>query len=1039
MKKSFFILCFIAVFGLSFYNPTEKDWENPDLFEINKERPHATFIPFESIETVIEDDYNASPYYMSLNGNWKFHLSKKPEDRPVDFFSDAFDVGNWDEIPVPSNWQMQGYEYPHYVNAGYTFSKNAPYVPHEENSVGSYKRWFEIPENWSGREIFIHFGAVNSAFYIWVNGQKAGYSQGSKTPAEFNITDYIVNGRNSLAIEVYKLSDGSYLEDQDFWRLSGIDRDVFLYSSPKVRIKDFFATPELDGSYNNGILNLSVDVYNHLTKAAKGYKVSFSVFNEEKKIISETKPLSAFKGLQSLSFQTEINNIEPWSAETPKLYDLVIELSDEKNTVQFSGCKIGFRNVKIVGGQLLVNGKPVLLKGVNRHEHDPKTGHVISEESMLKDIQLMKQFNINAVRTSHYPNDPKWYKLCDKYGIYLIDEANIESHGYGYDPDKTLGNDPRFTEAHLARIKAMVERDKNHPSIIIWSMGNEAGTGINFLAGYKFIKGRDNSRPVHYERAERATDIKERHTDVISWMYASMESIEKNYLSGAKDRPFFWCEYSHAMGNSSGNLVDLWDFVYEHPTVQGGFIWDWVDQGLLKVGPNGEKYWAYGGDFEPEGVKNDRNFCINGLVFPDRKVHPGLWEVKKVYQNVLIKSVDLDKLEFEVTNMYDFTDLNNYLISWELLQNGKEILSGDLEPIDLQPYQSTKINLNKIEKYITDQPEFFLNFIVKTKEATQLIPEGHLVASEQFLVSKGSLTVKSIDSSNEKIQVTQTGDQLKAVLPDVSIVFDLKDGKIKSYSYNGTELFKKGFKANFWRAPTDNDYGNGFQNRCLVWKKASKQQKLVDHKINKEKGAVEIEFTFELPDVRSTLVTSYHVNNMGEIEVKNKLNCTGSELPEIPRFGMNCELPVGFDQVKWYGRGPHENYWDRKSSAFVGIYNCSVSDLYVPYVRPQENGYHTDTRWVEFSNGKGTGIRIEGLPLVSFSAHHNTIDDFDEGIRKTGRHTIDIRKRDMVSVHVDYKQMGVGGDDSWGRRTYDKYTLPPKEYVYGFKLYPVEY
>lgn len=1041
--KNWFMKQYLLFFGLillmnSACKKAVPDWENPNIISINKEKPHTTFIPYDKVESLIKDDYKKSPYYRSLNGLWKFHWSERPALRPEKFYIDKFDVSNWKEIPVPANWQMHGYDYPIYTNMEYPFPRNAPHIPHDFNPVGSYKRWFEIPESWKNREIFIHFGAVKSAFYIWVNGKQVGYSQGSKTPAEFNITKYINDGRNSLAVEVYRWCDGSYLEDQDFWRVSGIERDVFLYSTPKAHICDFFVKSGLDSTYTKGILNLDVEINNHLSENISDYTLKTSVIHEGQNLYSDTKTINDLDTVATISFSSVIAGINPWSAEHPNLYDLVLELFDNNGKVtQVSGCKIGFRNVTIKNGQLLINGVPILLKGVNRHEHDPVTCHVVSEESMIRDIELMKLNNINAVRTSHYPNDPLWYKLCDKYGLYIIDEANIESHGYGYEPDTTLGNDPRFTKAHSARMQSMVERDKNHPSVMLWSMGNEAGTGINFLAGYKWIKNRDNTRPVHYERAEQLTTITERHTDVISWMYAPMESIEKRYLSGDKDRPFFWCEYSHAMGNSNGNLVDLWNFVYEHPTIQGGFIWDWVDQGLEKYTDDGEKFWAYGGDFEPEGVYNDTNFCMNGLVFPDRQIHPALWEVKKVYQNIIIEPHNLKNFEFVVKNYFDFTNLNNYQISWSLLRNGSAIKTGKLKEIDLVPHQQTIIKIAEIKQFVVPNAEYHLNFIVTTKNKTPIIPEGHVIASEQIqLNNMPDSEIKSLPASG-KVQIVEKENEITFKSTDVSITFDTKSGILKSYNYKDTELLQSGFKPNFWRAPTDNDFGNGFQIRCQVWKEVSNSQKLISYELIKNDKRPEITFVFDLKAVKPELHTKYQINAEGIIDVENKLICNDNTLPEIPRFGMNCILPVDYNMVQWYGRGPHENYWDRKTSAFVGIYQSSVSDLYVPYTRPQENGYRTDTRWVEFKNVQGKGIKFEGLPLISFSAHHQLIEDFDPGLRKKGRHTCDIKKRDLVSVNIDYKQTGVGGDNSWGAKTYLKYTLLPDTYSYKFRISPI--
>jgi len=707
--RKFLLLLIITIFFIQFKGLPSKEktyeWENPLIVGINREPAHTFYIPYATLRSALENVWENSPYFKSLNGVWKFHWVEKPSNRPKDFYKENYDISNWNEIPVPSDWQMQGYGIPIYTNSKYPFlspsiSPNPPHIPHNYNPVGSYKRYFTIPDKWWGRQIFLHFGAVRSAFYVWINGKFVGYSQGSKTPAEFNVTKFLRKGKNSIAVEVYRWSDGSYLEDQDFWRLSGIERDVFLYSTPNVHIRDFFAIPDLDENYINGIFKLEVKLKNYL--------------------------------------------------------------AEEKN------------------GQLLLNGVPIYIKGVNRHEHDPVKGHVISVESMIKDIKLMKRFNINAVRTSHYPNDPRWYELCDKYGIYVVDEANIESHGMGYRPDRTLGNNPLWKKAHLDRTIRMVERDKNHPSIIIWSLGNEAGDGVNFEATYNWIKKRDPSRPIMYERAELGP-----HTDIYDPMYARIEHLVK-YANKPRKRPLIMCEYAHAMGNSVGNLKDYWDVIYRYPQLQGGFIWDWVDQGLLKI-IDGKKCWAYGGDYGPKGFPSDRNFCINGLVFPDRKPHPSLWEVKKVYQYILVEAVDLKKGKIRIRNMYDFTNLKQFEIVWKLTADGRNIAQGKIKEIDLPPHQSKIIKL-KLPK-INPQPgvEYFLNISFKTKTAIELIPKGYEVAWEQFKLP--------YYKAPEKINLSKFSDlrliftQKRAIIngKNFTYTFDRKTGVLESLKYKGKE------------------------------------------------------------------------------------------------------------------------------------------------------------------------------------------------------------------------------------------------------------
>ncbi|MBT8321758.1 MAG: beta-galactosidase, partial [Eudoraea sp.] len=602
----------------------QNHWEDPGIFAVNKEEARSSFTPFESVEKALNGVDSESEYIKSLNGFWKFNYAPKASQRPLDFYKTAYDVSRWDNIPVPANWELHGYGFAQYNNIQYPFEKNPPLIKDDYSPVGSYVTFFTLPDNWNNREIFIHLGAVKSGFDIWINDHKAGYSQDSKLPSEFNITPYLKPGKNKVSVQVFQFTDGSYLEDQDFWRLSGIQRDVYLLARPKTYIRDFFAKTGLDGSYENGVFELAVDIVN-IGESDTSVEVECILLDGQGRDVS--------KGITSLDlkrktektrrFASFLPNIKKWSAETPNLYTLLLVLAKDNEVVEASSIQVGFRSSEIKGGQLLVNGKPILIKGVNRHEHNPYTGHVVNRETMIKDIETMKRLNINAVRTSHYPNDPLWYALCDQYGLYLYDEANLESHGMGYKPEHTLANVPEWKEAHVSRVMNMIKRDKNHPSVIVWSMGNEAGTGPNFLESYKAAQEYDDSRPIHYERAEKMTEVKERHTDIIGNMYMTIPRVEHIYSEGEEQRPFIWCEYSHAMGNSNGNFKEYWDLVYSHPQIQGGFIWDWMDQGLIQYDEQGEEYWAYGGHFEPEGVYNDGNFCLNGLVNPDWTTHPG--------------------------------------------------------------------------------------------------------------------------------------------------------------------------------------------------------------------------------------------------------------------------------------------------------------------------------------------------------------------------------------------------------------------------------
>ncbi|MFC6859555.1 glycoside hydrolase family 2 TIM barrel-domain containing protein [Zunongwangia atlantica] len=1024
---------FIA-FSFSLQAQENPEWQRLDVLSVNTEDPRANFHIYDAEADALTGEYKKSGNYKSLNGSWKFHFAEVPEERPVDFYKNDFDVKDWDNIEVPGDWQMQGYDFPLYVSAGFTFKINPPFVDTTYNPVGSYKRTFDLPKSKfdKNEDYFLHFGAVNSAFYVWINGEKVGYKEGTKTPSEFKITQYLKPGENSIAVEVYRWSSASYLEDQDFWRLSGIERDVYIYKTPKSRIKDFFVTPGLDENYDKGIL----DGYAVIASEKKKLQLDLRIWDGEKIISEISKPIAEAKN-DTLNFQISDLDIKHWSAETPNLYSLSLSLNDGDKTLMATSAKIGFRTSEIKGGQLLVNGKPILLKGVNRHEHDQNSGHVISRESMLQDIKLFKEYNINAVRNSHYPVDPYWYELCDEYGIYMIDEANLESHGFGYDEDKTPANKPEFEQMHHDRIARMMQTNKNHPSIIIWSMGNEAGDGPAFIENYHWLKNNDPSRPVQYERAERGENFQEPHTDIIPWMYASVDYIKSNYLGNYPDRPFIWCEYAHGMGNSTGDLVDLWDFVYENPQIQGGFIWDWVDQGFVKTDENGDDYWTYGGDYGPDRYRHDANFVINGLVNPDRTPHPALYEVKDVYQNVDIrlKNRNSGTFTFEIENRFFFTNLKEYEISYELLKDGEFVKAGSLDDIDLSPQE---ILLKKQSFKLEKGAEYFINFYVKTTKIGKMLPKGHVIAKKQIQLQEGGVVKLPIAASG-KLKTKNKGENLTISNTDLEVVFHKETGMLSAYSFKGKELIKKGPKPDFWRAPTDNDFGNSFQKRAKAWKEATNNPKLVDFSSEKEDGYVEVNTDFELDSVSSTLKITYKIYENGVIEVGNNFEFNGDseKITSLPRFGNAMVIPLDYDEVEWYGRGPYENYWDRKTAAFVGIYKSSVEDLYVPYIRPQENGYRTDNRWVKLTDNEGNGIKFSGMPLVSFSALRNPTSDFDPGMRKAQKHTIDIKPKDEIYLNIDYKQMGVGGDNSWGARTWEKYQLKPKNYSYTYFIEPI--
>ena len=1042
MKKISLILSFL-ISGLITLTAQEfelYDWENPAVISINKEAPHATLIPYATVEQALEANFKASPYYRSLNGDWKFNWVIKPLDRPEGFFLPDFIDDNWETIPVPSNWELQGYGIPIYVNQPYEFTENPkpPEVPHDYNPVGSYRSWFSIPDDWDGREIFIHFGAVKSAMYLWINGEKVGYSQGSKLPAEFNITSYLKKGENLLAVEVYRWSDGTYLECQDFWRISGIERDVFLWSAPQVHIKDYWIKASLDDEYKNGLLEADLDIIRYDDrKKLSNYAVSLILFDATgNELVRKEHTISMDKAqcCDSVFFnEMMITEVLQWSAEKPKLYTLVLTISDRKgNVIEAISSKTGFRKVELKEGILFVNGVSILVKGVDRHEHDEKTGHVVSEQSMRQDIALMKMNNINTVRTSHYPNDPHWYELCDQYGIYVIDEANIESHGIGYHPDRTLGNKPEWQEAHLDRIRRMLERDKNHPSVIIWSMGNEAGDGINFEAGTKWIHERDPSRPVFYERAELRP-----HTDIYCPMYPGLKYLEK-YALGDDPRTLIMCEYAHSMGNSTGNLMEYWELIRKYDKLQGGCIWDWVDQGLLKTDEDGNEYQAYGGDFGPEGTPSDHNFCANGLINADRSIHPALHEVKKVYQSVHFELDTALNNELIIYNEHNFTDLNEFDFFYIIKANGRSISRGDLPPIKCAPGEYTTIDIPQNEVFTEPGMEYFFNIYVKSRKGNGMVPINYVIASEQIPMPYMPVRIMPRPAHDFGLQTFENAEKVKVKGRRFSITFDRSSGVLESYTYGYKDLILKSPMPYFWREPTDNDFGFRMQDKLLPWKNASARRIMKEFVLEKaDSRQVELRVEYELPDVYADYTLIYTIDMEGEVTISGTLHMGDSILPDMPRFGFYMEMPGGFDNLEWYGRGPFENYIDRKTAAFIGRYAGKVEDQYVSYIRPQENGNKCDVRNMKLIDDQGTGLGFEADSLFEFSVHHYRPSDIAQESRGSGMHSIDVPKRNMIGVHLDLFQMGVGGNNSWGARPLEKYRFPAKDYTFELKIRPI--
>ncbi len=1052
LTNFFVVATLTSLFSLGAFAQTP-DWENPEMFNQNKEAPHATLMPFKDEQAALTKKRQGSVFYKSLNGTWKFKLVHKPADKPVDFFKSSFDVSGWDDLPVPSNWEVQGYDVPIYVNHQYEFADyKAPVseeiefvdkiypkypgkVPHDYNPVGSYRRDFTVPTSWDGRRVFIQFGGVKSAMYLWVNGKKVGYSQGGKTPSEWDITDYIQKGDNTLAVQVYRWSDGSYLECQDFWRISGIQRDVFLYSTPHVRVRDFFVKAGLDENYKDGIFELDVDINNRTNGLRSGnYSVAYKLLDQSGSVVASEEKAAKInrKSDLKLTFNKIISDPLKWSAETPSLYSLLIMLKNSAGEVtEVVTSKVGFRKVEIIDAVFYINGKAVLIKGVNRHEHDQYKGHVISEEAMIKEMGLLKQFNFNAVRTSHYPQDERFYELCDEYGIYLTDEANIESHGMYYG-EHSLAKKPEWTAAHVDRNMRMVERDKNHPSVIVWSMGNEAGDGVVFTEVYKTIKERDPSRPIHYERA-----IMGANTDIYCPQYPGVNSL-KSFASKKQPKPMIISEYSHAMGNSNGNFMDLWEVIYDEKNtqLQGGYIWDWIDQGLVKKDEDGNEFWAYGGDYG-ENMPTDYNFLANGVIGPDYTPHPAMWEIKYAYQYVWIFAEDLENGKFRVKNRHDFLTLDGYNIGWAVSADGKEMAHGMLQQLSLKPGEEKVVTVPVPS--IDPQPgvEYFIDFSVTLNHDEPFRPRGFEVAHEQFELPV-YVAKKAIKPDGGPVTLEDNDDVAVITGPNFVVTFDKEAGTLSSYTINGFSLLQKGPKVNFWRPPNDNDKGSNMIGRLGVWREASNQAAVTGVNLSQpSKDQVVVEVRFDLKPVSASQTVTYTIYGTGKIDVESSLDVSKDDLPDLPRFGMRWELPVNFDNLKYFGRGPHENYIDRNRGSFVGVYSGKVADQYVKYVRPQENGYKSDVRWFELRNENCVGIRVSGDELLGFSALHNPIEDFDQKTHDDFRHTNDIVKRDGVFVTADLKMMGVAGDNSWGARPYPQYSIPAQDYTFRFSIEPV--
>lgn len=1081
--------------------PKKPYWQDIQTVAVNKEYPRTAFMTYGDRNSALTQKYENSKYYSLLNGTWKFFFVDSYKDLPDNITDPSVDASKWVDIKVPGNWEVQGHGVAIYTNHGYEFKPRNPQPPElpEANPVGVYRRDIEVPANWDGRDIYLHIGGAKSGVYVYVNGKEVGYSEDSKNPAEFLINNYLQPGKNTLTLKIFRWSTGSFLECQDFWRISGIERDVFIYSQPKVSVKDFRVVSTLNNQYKDGVFKLGVDVKNH-NASAKPATVSYELTDKSGSVVaSASKELQiAPNSFKTVDFESTLKDVAKWTSETPNLYKLVITVKEDGKETEFVPFNVGFRKIEIkevaeLNGSgkpmvlFMVNGQPIKLKGVNIHEHNPETGHYVTEELMRRDFELMKQNNLNSVRLCHYPQDRRFYELCDEYGLYVYDEANIESHGMYYNLSSSLGNNYLWLKPHMDRTINMFERNKNYPSLTIWSLGNEAGNGYNFYNTYIWLKKADKNlmdRPVNYERAQW-----EWNTDMYVPQYPGANWLEAIGKNGA-DRPVVPSEYAHAMGNSTGNLWDQWQAIYKYPHLQGGYIWDWVDQGILATDKNGKKYYTYGGDY---GVNapSDGNFLCNGLVGPDRTPHPAMAEVKYVHQNVAFDAANLANGEIKITNRFYFNNLSKYQVKYQIKANG-EVVKEDILTLALTPQNSEIVTIPTGSLKAEPGVEYFINFEVTTKEPEQAIPANYIIAYDQFKLPVEA-PKKPYTAQGSPLKVSTNGDNLVASSSKVNFVFNKKTGMVTSYKVNGTEYFKDGFgiQPNFWRAPNDNDYGSGIPKRLQVWKQSGKNFNIVDSKVEMNGANAEINVNYLLA-AGNLYIVNYTIYPSGVVNVSAKFTSTemsetATEASEatkmatftpgssaarkeaakltVPRIGVRFRLPATMNNVQYFGRGPEENYIDRQKGTLVGLYKTTAEQMYFPYVRPQENGHHTDTRWLVLSPKKGNGLMIQANNTIGFNALRNAIEDFDseealphdyqwsnftpedaanhnpvqaKNVLRRMHHINDITPRNFVEVCIDMKQQGVAGYDSWGAPVQPGFDIPAnKEYNWGFTLIPV--
>lgn len=1037
-----FLFITVSLNGNHVNQGTKEIWQDPQVNSINRKPMTAHFVPFPSEASAIHQ-YNQpveeifrlneqNERRRSLNGVWHFKWYKNPSAcNDQEILHTDVHFSEQDRINVPGSWELQGYDAPIYTDVRYPFPANPPFVPGDYNPVGVYQRDFTVPADWKDLDIYIDFEGVESAFYCWLNGSLVGYSEDSRLPAHFNITRLLREGNNRLVVKVFRYSDGSYLEGQDYWRYSGIERNVYVYARPKSHVEDFRLTAGLTNDYKDG--DFKVDFLIHQPR--KGFSIDVSILEKGTKLASFHKILPSDTD-SLLTLSKTFAAVHPWSAENPALYQMVVTYNDAKgNELESFVHLFGFRSVEMRNGLFLLNNKPIKLKGVNRHEHDPERGRTISTESMLEDIKLMKQFNINAVRCSHYPNNPEWYSLCTIFGIYLIDEANIESHGMEEHQDRTLANNPEWEKPFVERMSRMVKRDRNFTSVITWSLGNESGYGKHFETIYRWTKENDPSRPVQYEGSRR-----EGVSDIYCPMYARIWSL-REFVNQRRSRPLILCEYAHAMGNSVGNLQDYWDLIDQYEQLQGGFIWDWVDQTFLKKDEKGHSIWAYGGDMGYVGVPNDSNFCANGLVAADRSLHPHIWEVKKVYQNVQFQPLPFDSNAIRVTNRFYFTSLDHSYYRWALEADGEVIQSGEGAFPEIKAGTSAIIRL-PIGPIDRDQREYFLKLEALTKKESLSLPADHIIAMEQFpfYIPEKKIADCPADDA-DSLLITEEADEVSIrSSKGFGVAFTKSTGALNSLRYNDREFLIKGFTPDFWRPLTDNDVANGTLERCGIWKNVEEKMQLTHFSLNAtDSRVVLIRTQYTLSQQDSFLEFLYQISSDGKIKVTMNFKPGKKPLPEMPGFGMYLILKKPYENFSWFGRGPHENYADRKSSAAIGLYHSTVAAQYHPYVRPQETGNKCDVRWFSLQDSQGEGIRFQGEEPLSVSVWNFTQEDIDYiPFTIQRKHGGSIEQKELIRVNIDHAQMGVGGDNTWGAQVHPEYTITPNPMSYSFFVCPTE-